>query len=297
MNGLLLLELLVVPLAAVVAGVVVHSSNRDAELDDGSLIRQFLFVLAVAAVVFIAIARSDTVRAWFDPRHRVQTAMAGNRIHAALERHTSGDDVRLVDALTVHVRNGASIDAAFLQVRPFLHDIASQRLSSAPERVQLEWARQSLDTLAQLRAHDPAACRAAIADQALDPVTLARAFSADNTQRFQDLVVRIVESSAKGVRGSGRTQQDAAVVDPDELRREWGSMRASSAERYGPAITAMLWQPQSQRQASNEPADEVCAAGIAQIEAILERRPALAAMLVSTALAYTYAVRRCTESA
>jgi hypothetical protein len=268
--------MLLMPMCATVAGAVVASTGRKESLDDGDLVRDFMVVFGVALLIVLGIGRQDFVRMRTDPEFRLQTQLSAHPVYAALGR-TPQDQKVLHDFLILQTAQGKTLPEAFLQARPLLDKLATERLGWADQKAVLGWGQVTVDTLKELALRDPMLCYQAIGHQAFEAQTLAQAFTADNTKAFEQAVVDIYVSANYG----WRPQEDP--IDFNTVGLEYYSIKQRIANRYGQPVAEALSTKTFPAQ-PEQPATQLCTARIAQLEAFLDRPPAMAKRLLDGVL-------------
>ena len=88
---LVALQLLFAPVAASIAGIAVWVFHRDESLDDGQLVRRFIFFLVMAGIGLYATLSSDSVRLRTDANYRIATEIDAHPLYDAFKR-TSPDE-------------------------------------------------------------------------------------------------------------------------------------------------------------------------------------------------------------
>ena len=280
------LFILLMPAAcATFAGFVVWASNRSQVLDDGQLIRHFLLFLAISMALVWGISRTDAVRLRIDPQFKLMTEMQAHPVHIAIKRGTPDDLKKLEVFLVQQVSQGRNLDAAFVQARPLLTDMAGRWLGYADSKTTLMWARLTVESLMELQAQDPQLCYQALSlkpstqQPQKQPQTQPQrpSFSAGNSNAFQRAVVEVYGSAGRGL----RHQHPASDRPPEfnEVSLEYRTIMGVIAQRFGQPMAELLTK-KAFIEAPAEPAEKVCAAMIFQLEAMQARPPAMAVRLL-----------------
>jgi hypothetical protein len=278
---MLVLAVLFTPFCATIAGFVVWVSHRHESLGDGALLRSFLVLLFISMALLWSVGRTSAVRMRLDPQLRVQAEIEAHPVYATLERLAPDDAKALRAFLGLQMSRGQTLSAAFLQARPLLTHSVTERLGFANQDSRLMWGRLVVDTLGELRARDPVLCYRALAGQELDQQALGQAFSPANTAAFQRAVVRIYESADRGMRRE-RSPADEPVTF-NQAALEFRVVQDEVEHRFGPEVAAQIAHGKFTDPAAAPP-QQLCAARIFQLEAMLKRPKGTASMLVDSVL-------------
>ena len=270
---------------AAMAGTVIWTTNRSQVLDDNRLIRQFILWFAICIALAWGLTKTDAVRLRIDPQFRLMTEMQAHPLYVAIKRGTPDDLKKLEIFLAQQVSQGRKLDAAFVQARPLLTDMAGRWLGYADSKTTLMWARLTVESLKELHAQDPLLCYQALS---LKPSTQQPqkrpqtqpqrpSFSADNSNAFQRAVVEVYESAGRGL----HHQHPPSDQPPDfnEVSLEYRTIMEVIAQRFGQPMAELLTK-KAFIEAPAEPAEKVCAAMIFQLEAMQARPPAMAVRLL-----------------
>ncbi|OYY74891.1 MAG: hypothetical protein B7Y40_02760 [Gammaproteobacteria bacterium 28-57-27] len=274
---------LLIPVCATFAGFIVWAINRGQSLDDGTLIRDFLIILAISLLLVGGAGTTDTVRLYLDPQFRLQTEMDAHPVYSTIKRVSPDDHTKLDTFLAVQMSHGDTLAEAFLQARPLLTQLTNQRSGWADQKTKLAWGRVSVDSLKELQAIDPMLCYRTLSTQPPSQQELAHAFSADNTTAFQQAVVKVYESSVLGI-SNKRSPDDEAPVEFNAAAREFYAIREAVAQRYGKPVAELATNKKAFPATPTQPPEKMCAARIFQLEAMLERPQAMAARLIDSLL-------------
>ena len=199
-------------------------------------------------------------------------------MYAALKLTAPDDHKALHEFLEGQMSQGLALPEAFVQARPLLTRLANERMGFADQKTRIQWGQVTVDTLRELQSRDPELCYRVMSSQSLDPQTLASAFSVGNANAFQQAVVSVYESADKGMRHE-RTPGDQPA-DFNEAARAFSAIRA---QQFGQPVSRQVSSKKLPEQPS-EPAEQLCAARIAQLDAMLARPQGMAAMLVDSIL-------------
>ncbi|MCX7097523.1 MAG: hypothetical protein NTV43_06400 [Methylococcales bacterium] len=275
----LVFSLLFLPVCAILAGLIVWAKNYGQTLDDSDLIRDFLVTLLIWALIAWGASRTDAVRIYLDPQFRLQTELDAHPVYATLKRVTPDDHKQLHNFLLGQLTQGATLPEAFVQARPLLTWMTNHHLGFSDQEARVAWGQVTVDALKELQANTPNLCYIAIAAQRLEQQATVQAFSADNALAFQQAVVGVYES---GSRYHERTSNEPAP-EFDDAAREYRVIDEAISQRFGEDVTKQLDKKQFP-QPPMAPAEQICAARIYQLEAMLERPQAMAATLLDSVL-------------
>lgn len=277
----LILPLLFMPFCATMAGLSVWAGSRHETLDDSDLLRRFLILLAAWMLLTWGTSRIDGVRLLIDPAFRIQTELNAHPVYSTIARLSPDDLARLQGLLAQQLAGGATVPEAFLQARPLLTRMTNHLLGFADQKTRIRWGHVTVETLAELRSHDPRDCYRAMSQQPLSPQTLSQAFTAENTASFQRAVAALYTSAYQGM-GYDRPPGDQPP-DRTETWREYRAIQDTIAQRFGKHVAEQL----AKRSFTDPPATtaaEMCSARIIQLEAILQRPQAMAAAMIDSVL-------------
>jgi hypothetical protein len=266
------------PACAMVTGAVVASTSAKSAPDDGALVRDFMVILGILLLLVFGIGRLEFVRMRTDPQFRLQTQLAAHPVYAALKRSPE-DQKALHDFLMGQSAQGKSLPEAFLQARPLLTKLATERLGEADQDAVIGWGQLTVDTLKELANRDPMLCYQAMALQPLDARTLADGFSPGNTQVFEQAVIDVYASHEK----AKRQREEGVHVDFNTAAREYAAIKEGIANRFGEPVAKLLSKKAFPSE-PEQPAAQLCAARIAQLDAFLDRSPAMARSLIGAVL-------------
>ncbi len=282
---LLWVSLLMFPACAGASAVLVGVIHRREELEDGPLLRQFMFFLIIGTVSVSTIVQRPSVQRHLNPELQLQADVEADPVYKALGHVDSGYAAQYQALLTRDGTTSATLPEERLKARSMLTTLATARLGFADQATHIAWGHLTADSLREMEARSPEQCYAAISGQALDKDTLAHGFSARNSA--ESVLVQVLlesprlETSGKGL-GHVIPNSDRPA-DFNATMVEYSGIQDDVAKRYGPEVGALLT---SKRFPKSPPlsADTICAARIYQLESMLERPKATAALLVDSAL-------------
>ncbi len=280
------LSLLTLPACAVVSALVVGVFHRHDELEDGPLLRRFIVVLIVSVALLYATAQRPAVQLRLHPELRLQAAIEADPIYKALANLGPDYAAQFLAVLVAEQASIATLPQARLQARPMLTALATARLQFTDQAAHVAWGQAMLDTLRELQLRSADKCYVALSGQALDRETLAHGFSAENSAEFESAALQVLESSGKFL--SGRSSHGASPdadqpADFNATMRDWQGIQDQIAKEFSPEVSALV-QKNHFPQSPPISADTVCTARIEQLDAMLKRPKAAAALLVDAVL-------------
>ena len=272
---------LLLPACATAAALLVWLLYRHEPLDDDALLRNFLIFLIAGIVTAWGIGRTEAVQFRLHPELRIQAEIDAHPVYSTLKELAPDDAASLLQTLVAQTSTGVSVPEAFLQARPLLTAMTNTRSAWADQETRLMWGRLVTNSLQELQTQDPELCYRALSAQALDSQTLLQAFSSGNTREFQQTVARVYESADLGMRGHGHPGD--VRVDFNEAAAEYQVIKDEIGQRFGAAVAANI-SSETFPAAPTAPPDQVCAARIYQLSAMMKRPKGMAARLVDSAL-------------
>ncbi len=276
------LSLFTFPACAVAAALIVGVIHRHEEIEDGALLRQFIFVLAVCILLLYTTMQRPSVQLRLHPELRLQADIEADPIYKTLADTGPEYAARFRAVLDAEQVTSATLPQARLQARSMLTSLATNRLGFADQATRVAWGQVTLDTLRELKARSPELCYSALSGQDLDRETLAHGFSAQNTTAFEAAMLQVLRESP-GIGRRGPRPDADQPVDFNAAMLEYHGIQEEVAHVFGPEVAALLLNkglPQSPPMS----ADTVCAARIYQLEAMLKKPRPTAALLIDSAL-------------
>ena len=276
------LPLLTLPVCAVASALVVGVIHRQTELEDGALLWRFIVGVFIAAGVLYETMQVPSVQLRVHPELRLQADIEADPIYKVLAYVGPEYAGRFRAVLVAEGATSATLPEARLQARSMLTALATNRLGFADQATRIAWGQVTVDTLRELQSRSGEQCYAAISGQALDRETLAHGFSAQNAAAFEAAALRVLGQSP-GI-GPGRQHSvDERPADFNAAMREYDGIQQELAQVFTPEVSTLLTK---KRLPPSPPlsADTVCAARIWQLDAMLQRPKATAALLVDAAL-------------
>lgn len=277
----LLFDLLLMPICAVVTGVLVWLLSGGDEQDDQKLFRHFVLIMGVCLLTAWKTSQTDAVRMVLDPQFRLQKELDAQPVYATFKTFAP-DSLKSLDEFVVQrMAEGNSMPDAFLLARSLLTSMTNDRMGFADQKTRIAWGRVTADSLRELKASDPGQCYRALSGQLLDDQTLLHGFSAGNSDAFVRAVVAVFESADRGMRDE-RTPGDIPV-DFNTAAREYRVIMEAVKAQFSEQVERQLEKKTFPAQPAG-PAEELCSARIVQLESMLERPQGMAAMLIDSVL-------------
>jgi hypothetical protein len=273
------LQLLFAPLAASIAGVGLWALYRHESMEDGQLVRRFVFLGVMAGTALYAAISSESVRLRIDPHFKMVTEIDAHPLYDTFKRLSPDEAQVLRESLTKEMSQGATISDAMLSARAWLTAAGNHRIGFTDQATRLNWGRVAVDSLKELRSQDALLCQQMISGQQVDAQSLQQAFSEKNTAAFHSALVAVYEAADKGMRHELPREQPA---DFNATALEFSMIKAGLEREFGADIAS--WISSRDRQAWPAAEEKLCAARIAQLEAMLTRPKATAALLIDSAL-------------
>lgn len=277
---LIAVQLLFAPLAASLAGIIVWVLHRRESLEDGALVRSFLFLLTLVAMAMYATVSSDSMRRRIDPQFRIASEIDAHPLYETFKRLSPDEAKQLNQLLSEDMQRGATLSVAMLRARGWLTAAGNDRIGFTDQATRLHWGRVTVDSLKELRSHDPVSCQRMIAGHPIEPQALQQAFSEENTRAFHTALIAVYEAADKGMRHE-LPHEPAADFNATAL--EFRTIKEELASQFGSDIASRISSRDRREWAAAVP-EKLCAARVAQLEAMLTRPKATAALLVDSAL-------------
>ena len=276
MTAALLFGLLFMPLCATAAGLVLWFSSGEEELEDERLVREFSLIFAIAMLVLWQGGKTHTARLYLDPLYRIQTELDANPVYNAVKVLPS-DHKLLHDFLVLRMAQEVPLSEALQQARPLLTGLVTQRLGFADQTSHVIWARVVRDSLSELQAVNPQQCYRMMRGQ-----WQGAGFSAANQAVFQQAVLAVFESAIRGINNE-RTPGEQSITF-EQAAREFHVIHDGIEQQFGEDVERKLARKQFAAEASPEEQVQLCAARIAQLDAMLQRPQAMASRLLDSVL-------------
>jgi len=278
---MLLLLIVMTPLSATTAGILIWVGHRDESLDDGALVRNFVVAMTVVFALLWGISRTESVHKRLDPQYRIDTEIEANPVYSTAKRLDPDTAKVLQPFLIGQMSAGVPISQALLLARPRLTSAVTERLGFADHETRIMWGRLTAESLRELRSANPDWCYAAMAGQLQDPEALTAAFSADNSASFQQAVVQVYEAANKGMAHDPR--RVVQHVSFNEAALEFRAIQAEIEQRFDSTVAT---QVAAKRFPAEPPGStkQLCSARIFQLEEMLQRPAPMASMLIDSIL-------------
>ena len=276
----LLVELLFMPLCAALTGLVVWSINRNQIVEDGILLRDFVLVLLVFLMLGMGVGKTDTVRMYLDPQFRLQRELDADPVYAAIKRLAPGDHKSLDDFIAAQLGQGKTAQEALVLARPLLTGLVNERMGFADQATRIAWTKVTAETLKELQTRDPLLCYQALRRDP-DEQAYTQPFSTENVAAFTRVVVAVYESADRGMRHEHPAGDKPVEFNVAAL--QYRAIQKNIENQFGAAVANRL----ATRKFPDPPTElpeQMCAARIAQLDAILEQPQAMAATLADSVL-------------
>lgn len=277
----LVLTLLLVPVSATTAGVIVWAGHRDESLDDGALVRNFVIAMAFIVVMLYATSRTNAVRMRFDPPYRIEKEIKAEPVYLTLDKFDSTNAAKFGAFLGEQMSSGATMSQALALARPWLTNQITGRLGFTDQDTKVMWGHLVADSLEELQAADPQLCYGALSGRPVDPKSWATVFSTENSDRFRQAVVAVYESADRGM-GHNYPAADRRA-DHNEVVTEYRAIQADIEQQFGHEVAAVL-ESRKFPESTSESAQDLCSARIAQLDEMLKRSKPVAASLIDAVL-------------
>jgi hypothetical protein len=277
---LIAMQLLFAPLAASIAGISVWALHRRETMEDGALVRSFVFLLMLAGIGLYATISSDSVRRRIDPPFRIDGEIDTHPLYETFQRTSPDQAKQLKQLLTEDMAQGATLTEAMLRARAWLTAAGHDRIGFTDQATRVHWGRVTVDSLQELSTRDPVSCQRLIAGQDIDPRVLQQAFSEENTKAFHIALIAVYEAASKGMRHELPYEPPA---DFNATALEFRAIKEELAHQFGADMASRISSQDPQNLADADPQD-LCEARMAQLEAMLTRPKATAALLIDSAL-------------
>lgn len=272
------LVLLMLPVCAVVAGIVVGIANRGQSPEDGSLVRQFLLFLAISAAAIWGISRLPSIQSRFDPRIKVETEVkaliSANPAYEAIQKYAPSDAAKVDAALAKEVAGGASLADAFVRIRPLYATLVRERLGFVDQATAVTWAHVMRGLLQQMKAADPQKCLRVLYPEPGAPHPLSEPVLGDASAAAFGQAVADVYASASAGMSHGTARTDPRVEQP-ALQAEYRLVLEQAKGEFGD--DAGRTKDRQWREAN--PA-VYCDIVMRKIQLMLQRQPAMAGSLL-----------------
>ena len=277
-----LVLLLAAPLCSIPTAIVVWLLHRNEPTEDGKLVRDYVVFLCLFAVSLWQVTRLHSVRMRFDSDYRIQTQLDANPIYHAMDGIES-EAQTFRAKLAQLMYEGNNEQQAMRLMRPWLRNEATSYSGFADQKTRLQWASRYVSTLKELQSNDPMTCYKEIAQQDLDPSTLEQIYSAENTAAFQQAAAEVFKSAVRGMKHD--YPADDYPADFNAAARESAIINNDLDTQFDSEVADIIRRHRFSATNAVNP-EKICAARIFQLESMLQRPQAMAALLVDSALRY-----------
>lgn len=282
---LVVASLLLLPVSALCGALLVGVLHRHEDLDDGPLVRHFLFMLALFVVAFVGIGRTAPVRRVIDPVWRISQDIQKHPV-AVAAMNLSPDRGQLIQAhLAARMVRGASLADALSLERQLLYAQATDVLGFSDQRTHVQWAHGVHDMLEELRTADPAGCFHLRADgRTAGSAAAPYRFAAAHDAEFNAAFIAVMQSALQGMKHDNFLPRDPPV-DSDAAALAWREVDEAVAIRFGDDVARSLRATDSRAHGPVDIDDvTLCDARLLQLEEMLSRPTGIAARLTDSLL-------------
>ena len=154
------LPILIFPLCALVAVLVIALLQRGRELDDQGLLIAFSVLFSLTLLVCFGLLRTQVVQMTLDPVLKQASNLQAHPVFVALEKYYPNDVQSPRESILADLANGLSVEQALQKARPKLAKLGRDRLGFAGEQARIAWGQAELQALRELKALDVNACAA-----------------------------------------------------------------------------------------------------------------------------------------
>jgi hypothetical protein len=278
------LPILIFPICALVAVVVIALVQRGAELDDRGLLVSFAVLFSLTLLLVFGLLRTQWVQGKLDPTIELAAQLQAHPVIQALTRFHGDDNLALSAAMLGEMDRGMPISEVLQKARPALARIGQERLGFADENARIAWGKAELQALRELKRRDVQACAALALNQS-EPkgyLALASGLSAENQQTFEQAFVAVLTSADAGMRREGTPPSQN--IDFDQLQQRYREIRKPLVQRHGEAVAEYLERRRFEALPTFSDTRVLCEYRIDQLDAILREPPAMAARLLDAAM-------------
>lgn len=277
-----LIDLFALSIAALPAVLFLALTQRDTELSDASLYRQFVVIFVLSALGLYGLMQEPAVQRQIDPAAKQAYDVDTHPVLAALVTHRAQSAETIRNAVRAELATGKSLTEAVRTVHPGLFRAGRERIAWADAASALAWARVHREQLAWLQSRQTEACKALALLQPDGIRALSGGLEPALAARFETALIAVLESSSRGL-----AQPHPGSTSAEEMQQAYRGIAAALAERHGEALARQLSEPapfQSGSAAAEADAAKVCSARIDQFDAVLALSPPLAARIATNLL-------------
>ncbi len=278
------LPILIFPICALVAVVVIALVQRGAELDDRGLLVSFAVLFSLTLLLVLGLLRTQWAQGKLDPTLELAAQLEAHPVIQTLTQFHGDDNLALTAAMLGEMDRGMAIAEALQKARPALARIGQDRLGFADEAARIAWGKAELQALRELKRRDPQACAALALNQS-DPkgyLALASGMSTENQQAFEQAFVAVLTSADAGMRRE--TKPPSQNIDLNQLQQRYREIREPLVQRHGEAVAEYLERRRFEPLPAFSDTRALCEYRIDQLDAILREPPALSARLLDAAM-------------
>jgi hypothetical protein len=278
------LPILIFPICALVAVVVIALVQRGAELDDRGLLLSFAVLFSITLLLVFGLLRTQWVQGKLDPTIELAAQLEAHPVIQALTRFHGDDNLALTTAMLAEMDRGMPISEALQKARPALARIGQERLGFADENARIAWGRAELQALRELKRRSVQACAALALNQS-DPkgyLELAAGLSAENQQAFELAFVAVLTSADADMRREGTPPSQN--IDLNQLQQRYREIRKPLVQRHGEAVAGYLERRRFEQLPTFSDTRALCEYRIDQLDAILREPPAMSARMLDAAM-------------
>ncbi|MCU0754628.1 MAG: hypothetical protein MUE46_05825 [Xanthomonadales bacterium] len=275
-----LIALFALSIAALPAVLFLALTQRDTELSDASLYRQFVAIFALTALGLYGLMQEPVVQRQIDPAAQLAYDIENHPVLAALVNHQSPSAETIRNAVRTELASGKRLSEAVRSVHPGLFRAGRERLAWADAASALGWARAHREQLAWLQSRQVEACAALAVLQPEGIRALSGGLEPALATRFEASLIAVLESAKRGL-----ATPHSSDVSLEEMQTAYRGVSDTLAQRHGEALARQLATPAGfQSGDSGADAATVCSARIDQLDAVLALSPALAARIATNLL-------------
>lgn len=277
-----LVLLFVLPVAAVLGGLVTWVLTRGEEPDDGTLVKHFVVSTGMFVLVSAAIPRTDWFLDRYDPVRLADKALVALPAHAALRASKPWEWQQLEPRVAEAARAQVPLPEILSMARVTHMRLARHYLPWAPGSTTLRYANAVLPALQELQATDAAACTRLAWPRAGGPFDADGRISAPVGRELQLAMAEILSRADLEYGASERFKREdpaSQSYDLGELQRTYSAMRQELEQRHGDIVGKL-----HTAEIAALPPDRACAATIDLFTRALQQRPPIARGLLANML-------------
>lgn len=277
-----LVVLFILPVCAVLGGLVTWWMTRGEDPDDGALVRHFVVSTGMFVLLSAAVPRTDWFQDRFDPERLADKALATLPAHAALQKAKPWEWQRLQPQLAEAARAQVPIPEILATARVAHLRLARHFLPWAPGSATLRYANALLPALQELQRTDAQACVRLAWPAAGGPFDVEGRVSAPIARELQLAIAEVLARSDQEYGAGERFRREdpaSQLVDLGELQRAYAALRQELEGRHGDIVGKL-----HTRAIGTLPPDRACAATIDLLTRSLQHSPPMARGLLGNML-------------